>query len=148
MNDVFLSSTLGQNITDREIAQLFAGANNSNTWQRVVFQLARELDPFPDLYKNANYLIKECESSVWLIYQEIDGRVYFLADSDSRLVRGLLAIFLTPLNGISVEEYSDFSQNVYLSELHLYENMEVSDQSNLKAIEDEVSAIFHGLKLN
>lgn len=148
MNDIFLNTTLGKNITASQVSSLFAEANNDNTWQRVVFQLARKLDKFPETYKNKDFLIKGCEENVWLIYQHIEGQVYFLADSESRVLKGLLAILLISANRALATEFSDFQQNVYLSELELENHLNDSEKRSLQAINEEISAIFHGLRLS
>lgn len=148
MNDVFLATTLGKNITANQVSTLFAETNSSNTWQRVIFQLARELDKFPDAYRKKDFLIKNCEENVWLMYQKIEGRVYFLADSDSRVLKGLLAALLIPANSTLATEFSDFQQNVYLSELELENYLNNSEKRSLQAIDEEISAIFHGLRLS
>ncbi len=145
MHNTFLQTKLGKNISDTDISQLFSEASGYNAWQRVIFKLARELDKLPTPYQLDDYLVQSCDSNVWMVYQEIDGRIYFLAGADSRIIKGLLAIVLTPLNGINISDYSAFAQNVYLSELPLKDHLTASEQSSLNAIEDEVSTIFQGL---
>jgi len=147
MTDLFLATTLGTNITDTEISNLFAKAETFNAWQRVVFRLARELDKLPDSYKTDDFLVHGCDVNVWLVFQQIDGRVYFLADSDSRIIKGLLVVLLAPINGILKEDFSAFDQNVYLSQLALLEYLKPDEQHSLRTIEDEINTIFQGLQL-
>ncbi len=145
MRELFLKTKLGTNISDTGVSTLFSDADTSNAWQRVVFKLARELDKLPATYQVDDYLLKGCDTNVWIVYQEIDGHIYFMAGADSRILKGLLAIVLTPLNGIKLSDFSAFAQNVYLSELPLKEHLTPSEQASLNTIADEIASIFQGL---
>ena len=145
MHNLFLQTQLGKNLSETNISQLFSEASTTNAWQRVIFKLSRELDKIPASYQIDEYLVPGCDTNVWMVYQEIEGHIYFMAGADSRIIKGLLAIVLTPLNGISLSEYSAFAQNVYLGELPLSAHLTPSESASLRAIEDEVSTIFQGL---
>lgn len=59
---------------------------------KYVLDLGKALAPFPEAHKNEAYLVKGCVSQVWLDYQKQDDKFIFFGDSDSHLVRGLIAI--------------------------------------------------------
>jgi len=147
MNNIFLSSKLGKDILPDEVTALF---QNSNSWeqkQRAVFHMSRQLVKLPEKYKSDDYLIEGCEANVWLAFQIIGGKIYFLADSDSRIVKGLLGVLLTAVNGVSPQKFSDFELNVYLSQLGLDNYLSASRTSGLGIIEKEIINIFEGLRL-
>lgn len=64
-----------------------------------VIGLGKKLEPLADEARNADHLIKGCQSQVWLDAQMKDGRVYFFADSDSLITKGMIALFIGVLNG-------------------------------------------------
>jgi cysteine desulfuration protein SufE len=64
-----------------------------------VIGLGKKLEPLADEARNADHLIKGCQSQVWLDAQVRDGRVYFYADSDSLITKGMIALFINVLNG-------------------------------------------------
>jgi cysteine desulfuration protein SufE len=64
-----------------------------------VIGLGKRLDPLADEARNADHLIKGCQSQVWLDAQMNDGKVYFFADSDSLITKGMIALFINVLNG-------------------------------------------------
>ena len=64
-----------------------------------VIGLGKQLEALPDEARDAEHLIKGCQSQVWLDASETEGCVYFKADSDSLITKGMIAIFIDVLNG-------------------------------------------------
>lgn len=64
-----------------------------------VIGLGKQLEPLPEDARNAEHLIKGCQSQVWLDAELKDGRIFFYADSDSLITKGMIAIFIDVLNG-------------------------------------------------
>jgi cysteine desulfuration protein SufE len=70
-------------------------------WQEryeYVIALGRKLAPLPDSARNANHLIKGCQSQVWLDAAFQDGKVEYFADSDSLITKGMIALFIEVLS--------------------------------------------------
>lgn len=61
---------------------------------KYILDLGRLLPDFPSDYKNDSYLVRGCVSQVWLKCYKQDNILSFDADSDSHLVRGLIAIVM------------------------------------------------------
>lgn len=71
-------------------------------WQEryeYVIGLGKNLAPMPEEAKTADKLIKGCQSQVWLDASFDDGRVRYLADSDSLITKGMIALFVRVLDG-------------------------------------------------
>ena len=71
-------------------------------WQEryeYVIGLGRKLSPMADDLKSADKLIKGCQSQVWLDASLDDGAVRFVADSDSVITKGMIALFVRVLDG-------------------------------------------------
>jgi cysteine desulfuration protein SufE len=64
-----------------------------------VIGLGRKLPAMPEASKNADHLIKGCQSQVWLDATFEDGKVRYLADSDSVITKGMIALFVRVLDG-------------------------------------------------
>ncbi|QTN34287.1 SufE family protein [Akkermansiaceae bacterium] len=64
-----------------------------------VIGLGKKLEPLPEGARNADHLIKGCQSQVWLDAEEKDGLMNFRADSDSLITKGMIALFIHVLNG-------------------------------------------------
>lgn len=69
-----------------------------------VIGLGKQLEPLPDEARNSDHLIKGCQSQVWLDAKMNDGLVYFFADSDSLITKGMIALFIDVLNGESPDD--------------------------------------------
>lgn len=64
-----------------------------------VIGLGKKLSPLPEAARDAEHLIKGCQSQVWLDAEKKDGVVHFYADSDSLITKGMIALFVEVLSG-------------------------------------------------
>ena len=72
-----------------------------------IIDLGRKLPPMPEKFrKNAN-LIKGCQSRVWVGTELVDGRLVVHADSDSLITKGLIALFIRLLSGLTPQEVTE-----------------------------------------
>src|SRR5690606_13879855 len=62
-----------------------------------IIQLAKELPLIDEHYKKDEYLIKGCQSKVWLHADYRDGKVIFTADSDAIITKGLVGLMVRML---------------------------------------------------
>ena len=63
-----------------------------------VIGLGRKLAPMPEETKDADHLIKGCQSQVRLDAHMENGKVRYLADSDSLITKGMIALFVRVLD--------------------------------------------------
>jgi cysteine desulfuration protein SufE len=66
---------------------------------RYLIDLGRDLPPLDDAYRTDAYKVEGCMSQVWLVPGSEDGRLTFRADSDSAIVKGLIAVLLALYSG-------------------------------------------------
>lgn len=72
-----------------------------------LIDLGKKLDSMPDALKSNTTRVEGCLSQVWYVLTPSDGSgLHFLADSDSAIVRGLIAVLLTLYNGREPAEIS------------------------------------------
>ncbi len=64
-----------------------------------VIGLGKQLEPLAEEARDEEHLIKGCQSQVWLDAKQADGLVYFHADSDSLITKGMIALFIDVLSG-------------------------------------------------
>ena len=64
-----------------------------------VIGLGKKLAPMEAAAKDADHLIKGCQSQVWLDAHAEDGKVRYTADSDSLITKGMIALFVRVLDG-------------------------------------------------
>lgn len=86
-------------------AELADNLSMLDDWEErysYILELGKKLPPYPEQHRNENFRVKGCVSQVWL-YPDSDDKnqLFFFGDSDSQLVRGLVAIILIIYNGLS-----------------------------------------------
>ena len=64
-----------------------------------LIDLGRELPPIDEQHKTEEHIIKGCQSRVWLHADYRNGRLWFTADSDAVITRGLVALVVRVFNG-------------------------------------------------
>lgn len=71
---------------------------------RLLLQWGERLAPLAEHERQEEHRVHGCESLVWLLGEQRDGHWRFRADSDARLIRGLLAVLLAQVDGIETRE--------------------------------------------
>lgn len=69
-----------------------------------IIELGKKLPILPETHKTPENIIKGCQSQVWMISRLEDGKVYYQADSDAIIVKGLVSLLLRVLSGHTPDE--------------------------------------------
>ena len=87
-----------------------------------LIELGKNLDAYPEEKKTDDRLIKGCQSRVWLDWGMEEGRLYFSADSDAIITKGIISLLISVYSGRTPEEIAsdDFS---FLDRIGLKENL-------------------------
>ena len=64
-----------------------------------LIELGKALEPYPEGEKTEEKLIKGCQSRVWLDYELKDGKLYFRADSDAIITKGIISLLISVYSG-------------------------------------------------
>jgi cysteine desulfuration protein SufE len=72
-----------------------------------IIQLGKELPLIDDQYKTDDNLIRGCQSRVWLHADYRDGHLFFTADSDASITKGLVSLVIRVLSGHTPREIVD-----------------------------------------
>jgi cysteine desulfuration protein SufE len=70
-----------------------------NERYEYVIGLGKKLAPMPEELQTPDRLIEGCQSQVWLEASCEDGKMRYLADSDSLITKGMIALFVRVLDG-------------------------------------------------
>ena len=87
-----------------EIADEFSFFENWQDRYEYIIELGKKLKGFPEDKRTDDNKVKGCQSSVWLVTDEENGMIVFKADSDSTIVKGLIALLVRVLNGRTPDE--------------------------------------------
>ncbi len=69
-----------------------------------IMELGGNLDTFPEEERKEENIIKGCQSKVWLIADEENGKVRYQADSNTDITKGLISLLIRVLNNRRPEE--------------------------------------------
>lgn len=87
-----------------------------------IIQLGKELPIIDEAYKKEEYLIKGCQSQVWLHAELINNKVCFTADSDAIITKGLVSLMVKVLSGHTPEEIAS-ADLYFINKIGLQEHL-------------------------
>ena len=87
-----------------------------------LIELGKALEPFPEEKKTEGNLIKGCQSRVWLSASLEDGKLFFQADSDAIITKGIISLLVSVYSGRTPQEIAadDFG---FIGAIGLKENL-------------------------
>ena len=87
-----------------------------------IIELGKSVPVIDEKAKTEENLIKGCQSRVWLSCSGQDGKLYFAADSDAIITKGIISLLIRVYNGQAPQDIlnSDLS---FIEEIGLQENL-------------------------
>ena len=101
-----------------------------------LIELGKSLAPFPEEKKTEERLIKGCQSRVWLDSEQKDGKLYFTADSDAIITRGIISLLVSVYSGEIAGD--DFG---FVEEIGLKENLSPTRANGLVSMIERIKQI-------
>lgn len=90
-----------------EVIEEFSDFTDWMDKYQLLIDLGNEQKPLDDKYKTESNLIDGCQSRVWLQADYKDGKIYFTAESDALIVKGIIALLIRVLSGHTPQEILD-----------------------------------------
>ena len=105
-----------------------------------LIELGKALAPFPEGKKTEDRLIKGCQSRVWLDSELRDSRVYFSADSDAIITKGIISLLIDVYSGRTPEEIAadDFG---FVADIGLKENLSPTRANGLVSMIETIKNV-------
>ena len=120
-----------------EIIEEFSGFDDwMDKYQLLIelIDLGNEQEPLEEKYKTEQNLIDGCQSRVWLqADMEDDGTLYFKAESDALIVKGIVALLIRVLSGHTPQEILD-ADLYFIEEIGLKEHLSPTRSNGLVAM--------------
>ncbi|MCF5228681.1 MULTISPECIES: SufE family protein [Pseudomonas] len=101
---------------------------------RMLMQWGERLPALTADEKVEANLVQGCESLVWLVGRLQDGHWQFAASSDARMIRGLVALLLARVNGLSASELQAVDLPDWFNQLGLSRQLSPSRSNGLNAV--------------
>lgn len=109
-----------------------------------LIELGKALKDYPEDAKTDDRLIKGCQSRVWLDYRVEEGRIFFNADSDAIITKGIISLLISLYSGRTPQEIlsSDFS---VVEKIGLKENLSPTRANGLVSMIAKIREIANSL---
>lgn len=107
-----------------------------DTWMdkyEHIIELGKELPDLDEEYKTKDNIVKGCQSQVWLHTINKDNIIYFEADSDAIITKGLVALMVRVLSGHRAEEIVKSSM-YFINRIGLAEHLSPTRSNGLLAM--------------
>lgn len=124
-------------ITEESLRQTFGALKQWEDKYRQLIMLGKQLPTLSDEQKAQAQEIAGCENRVWLGHtRNDDGTLHFYGDSEGRIVRGLLAVLLSAIDGKSPAQLLAQDPLTLFDELGLRSQLSASRGQGLTALRD------------
>jgi cysteine desulfuration protein SufE len=102
-----------------------------------LIELGKALEAYPEEEKTEEKLIKGCQSRVWLDYELKDGKLFFRADSDAIITKGIISLLISVYSGRTPAEIAadDFG---FVDRIGLRENLSPTRANGLVSMIDTI----------
>jgi len=142
IDEAFANSPYGNTITTENLLDTLVPLKDWNARYRELMLLGKKLPAIESQYKTDQWQISGCESQAWLVWQQDEkGCFHFIADSDARVIRGLIAVVLAAYNHKSADDIQAFDIEGYFEKLDLQRHLSPSRGNGLRAIVETIRQI-------
>ncbi len=124
----------GSDITQEYIIEAFTKLHTWEDKYRYIIQLGKKLPTMNDEQRELAKKIDGCENDAWIDLYQNDNVFHVFADSDARIIKGIIAIILIAINKKTKEEILSFDFETYFEELDLLEQLSGSKKNGIAAI--------------
>jgi cysteine desulfuration protein SufE len=124
-----------------EALQIFQNAAGWEQRARLLMQFGDRLPALDDAQKCEANRVHGCESQVWLVGELRDGHWQFKASSDARMIRGLVALLLLRVNGLSAADIKQIDLPDWFNQLGLSRQLSPSRSNGLNAVLQRMNAV-------
>lgn len=127
--------TKEMNIKEREesIIEDFSLFEDWMMKYEYIIELGKNLPMIDEKFKNESYEVKGCQSKVWLNAEMKDGLLYFKADSDAVITKGIISLLIKVLSGNKPDEIVNADMN-FINEIGLKEHLSPNRANGLTAM--------------
>lgn len=123
--------------TQQEVVDEFAMYGDWQQRYEQLIELGRELAPMPEEHKVEKNLVRGCQSQVWLVAREEQGKIHFIGDSDAMITKGLVALLIRVLDQRTPKEILDTPID-FIDRMGLHEHLSPHRSNGLASMIDQM----------
>ncbi|RYG64754.1 SufE family protein [bacterium] len=128
-----------------EIVDAFEMFDNWEDRYRFLIDMGKKLPPLPEDAKNEENRVHGCQSNVWMIAEATEEggntKIEFIADSDSTIVRGLVAILRMVYSGQTPRDILEFDIDGLMTKLGLDQHLSLGRRNGLAGMVTRVKTL-------
>jgi cysteine desulfuration protein SufE len=116
-----------------EIISEFSDFDDWMDRYQLLIDMGNEQKPLDEKYKTEDNLIDGCQSRVWLQCDEREGKLFFIAESDALIVKGIITLLIKVLSGHTPDEILD-ADLYFIEKIGLKEHLSPTRSNGLLAM--------------
>lgn len=123
------------NISEKQ-AQIVSEFDRFEDWMdkyNYIIDLGKSLPLIDEKYKQNNFKITGCQSQVWLHANLENGKVFFFADSDAIITKGVVSLLIRVLSGETPDDIIKCEME-FVDEIGLKEHLSPTRSNGLVAM--------------
>ena len=125
--------------TEEQIINEFANFDEWLDKYSYLIELGKDCPVIDEKEKTESNLIKGCQSRVWLSCEHRDGRLFFAADSDAVITKGIIALLIRAFNGQTPKDILDADLH-FIDVIGLKEHLSPSRSNGLVSMIKQIKA--------
>ncbi|MBU2037892.1 MULTISPECIES: SufE family protein [Oceanospirillaceae] len=129
-----VQNPFGADISTDDILDTLGFFDDWEERYKYIIDLGKQLPAMSDDKKNDTYLLRGCQSQVWIDSELNNGVLTFEADSDAHIVRGLLGVVLAAYNHKTPADIIAFDIDDYFSKIDLVKHLSPTRGNGLRAM--------------
>lgn len=125
------------NLDEITLEEIYENFDLLEDWEQkylYIIDLGEMIPEFDVKNKTQDNIVEGCTSKVWLVREEKNGLNYFIADSESQIVKGLVALVLIIFNNKSAEEIINLDAETIFARIKLESNLSGNRANGLRAM--------------
>jgi cysteine desulfuration protein SufE len=126
-------------LSDRttQIKERFLRFHDWEDRYKELINLGKHLSDYPEEKRDEKYKIKGCQSQVWLYPEYREGKVFFFADSDAVLVKGIVGLLVSVYSDATPDEILTTKPD-FLKEVGITEHLSMNRSNGLAAMMKQI----------
>ena len=120
-----------------EIIEEFAEFDDWMDKYQLLITMGEEQEPLPAELKTEQNLIDGCQSRVWLVCDEREGKLQFRAESDALIVKGIVSLLIRVVTGHTPQEILD-ADLYFIPQIGLTEHLSPTRSTGLLAMVKQI----------
>ena len=109
-------------VVENEVIEDFSMFDDWLDKYEYIIELGKSLDNYPEELKTDDRLVKGCQSRVWIDFKVEDGKIFFNADSDAIITKGIISLLVRIYSGRTPQEILSSDLSV-VEKIGLKENL-------------------------